>query len=77
MQRGIDVERAESAFRAAVRLLPGGAGAARSSMTGRSSSSCAFSTTNPEILLWERFWVERNKDMDRELYGIVKWCNRS
>ena len=30
---------------------------------------------NPEILLWERYWVERNKDMDRELYGIVKWCN--
>jgi len=30
---------------------------------------------HPEVLLWERFWVERNKDMDRELYGIVKWCN--
>lgn len=30
---------------------------------------------NPEVLLWERYWVERNKDMDRELYGIVKWCN--
>jgi hypothetical protein len=30
---------------------------------------------NPEILIWERFWVERNKDLDRELYGIVKWCN--
>jgi hypothetical protein len=30
---------------------------------------------NPEILLWERFWLERNKDLDRELYGIVKWCN--
>jgi hypothetical protein len=30
---------------------------------------------NPEILLWERFWLERNKDLDRELYGIVKWCD--
>jgi hypothetical protein len=30
---------------------------------------------NPEVLLWERFWLERNKDLDRELYGIVKWCN--
>jgi hypothetical protein len=30
---------------------------------------------NPEILLWERFWLERNKDLDRELYGLVKWCN--
>ena len=26
--------------------------------------------------MWERYWVERNKDMDRELYGIVKWCNK-
>ena len=31
---------------------------------------------NPEILLWERFWVERNKALDRELYGIVKFCDR-
>ncbi len=30
---------------------------------------------NPEILIWERFWLERSKDLDRELYGIVKWCN--
>ncbi|MDH3463147.1 MAG: hypothetical protein OEM32_05940 [Acidimicrobiia bacterium] len=32
---------------------------------------------NPEILLWERFWLQRNKDLDRELYGIVKWCDPS
>ena len=30
---------------------------------------------HPEALLWERYWVERNKDLDRELYGLVKWCN--
>ncbi len=30
---------------------------------------------NPEALLWERFWVERNKALDRELYGIVKFCD--
>jgi len=30
---------------------------------------------NPEIMVWEKYWVERNKDMDRELYGIVKWVN--
>jgi hypothetical protein len=30
---------------------------------------------NPEALLWERFWVERNKELDRELYGIVKFCD--
>ncbi len=29
---------------------------------------------NPEILLWEKLWLERSKDLDRELYGIVKWC---
>jgi hypothetical protein len=32
---------------------------------------------NPEVLIWERFWLERSKDLDRELYGIVKWCNPS
>jgi hypothetical protein len=30
---------------------------------------------HPEALLWERFWVERNKALDRELFGIVKFCN--
>ncbi len=30
---------------------------------------------NPEVLLFERHWIKRNKDLDRELYGIVKWCN--
>jgi hypothetical protein len=30
---------------------------------------------HPEFLLWERFWLERNKDLDRELYGLVKWCS--
>jgi hypothetical protein len=30
---------------------------------------------NPEVLVWEKFWLERSKDLDRELYGIVKWCN--
>jgi len=32
---------------------------------------------NPEVLIWERFWLERNKDLDRELYGIVKWADPS
>ncbi len=30
---------------------------------------------HPEILLYERFWLERNQALDKELYGIVKWCN--
>ena len=29
---------------------------------------------NPEALIWEKFWLKRNKDLDRELYGLVKWC---
>ena len=29
---------------------------------------------NPEAMVWEKFWLERNKDRDRELYGLVKWC---
>lgn len=28
----------------------------------------------PEVMIWEKYWVERNKDLDRELYGITKWC---
>ena len=30
---------------------------------------------NPEFLLLEQHWVRRNKDLDRELYGLVKWCD--
>mgnify|MGYP001156813139 CR=1 FL=1 len=30
---------------------------------------------NPEALIFERHWIKRNKDLDRELYGITKWCN--
>ncbi|MYE95310.1 MAG: hypothetical protein F4238_18370, partial [Gemmatimonadetes bacterium] len=30
---------------------------------------------NPDFLLLERHWVRRNKDLDRELYGLVKWCD--
>ncbi len=29
----------------------------------------------PEILEWEKFWLERNKDLDKEIYGLVKWVN--
>jgi len=30
---------------------------------------------HPELLLLERHWVRRNKDLDKELFGITKWCN--
>jgi hypothetical protein len=29
----------------------------------------------PEILEWEKFWLQRNKDLDKEIYGLVKWVN--
>lgn len=29
----------------------------------------------PEILMWEKVWLERNKDLDKEIYGLVKWVN--
>ena len=29
----------------------------------------------PEILQWEKVWLERNKDLDKEIYGLVKWVN--
>lgn len=28
---------------------------------------------HPEVFKWEKFWVERNKALDRELYGIAKF----
>ena len=30
---------------------------------------------NPEFLLFERHWVRRNKDLDRELHGVTKRCD--
>jgi hypothetical protein len=30
---------------------------------------------HPEIHDWERYWVERNKELDRELYGLTKQIN--
>ena len=73
-ERGIDVERVRAALRAAYDYFQ----AARSGESLPDGAFIEFLRTlyfNPEILVWERFWVERNKDMDRELYGIVKWCN--
>mgnify|MGYP001024964565 FL=1 len=31
---------------------------------------------NPEILIWEKLWLENNKNLDKELYGLVKWINK-
>ncbi len=74
-QRGIDVERVKLAFRPVYDYFQ----KARSGAAMPDGAFVEFLRAlyfNPEVLIWERFWVERNKDMDRELYGIVKWCNQ-
>lgn len=73
-REGIDVERARLASHAvwevATELRAGG-----SSTDGALVEFLRVIYQNPEALLWERFWVERNKVLDRELYGIVKFCD--
>lgn len=71
--RGIDVEAARQALLAIFRKV-------QELRNGTSVSDGALIEflrvvlRHPEALIWERFWVERNKDLDRELYGLVKWC---
>jgi hypothetical protein len=73
-ERGIDVERVIAAFKEFYKVI----------LKARAGEPCVDGALvevlralyyHPEIMIWERYWVERNKDMDRELYGIVKWCN--
>lgn len=72
-ERGVDPEAArrglESIFRVTQRLRAG-----EPANDGALIEVLRVLLQNPEALLWERFWVERNKDLDRELYGLVKWC---
>jgi hypothetical protein len=73
-ERGIDVERVKVAFKELYTFMQ----QARNGDKFVDGALIEFLRVlyyNPEALLWERYWVERNKDMDRELYGIVKWCN--
>jgi len=69
-QSGVDVARARDGFEEL-----------RSFVSSPGDSSGAFVRflsvlyRNPEILVWEKFWVERNKLLDRELYGIMKYRN--
>lgn len=75
LQRGIDVERVKIAFKDVYKYFQD----ARNGEEFEDGALVEFLRVlyfNPEVMLWERFWVERNKDMDRELYGIVKWCNK-
>jgi hypothetical protein len=73
IERGIDVERVLLAFREAYTFFQE-ARAGRGCTDGFFIGFLRMLLRNPEILIWERFWLERNKDLDRELYGIVKWC---
>lgn len=73
-REGIDVERARVASHAVWET----ASALRAGSRPVDGAFVEFLRTlylNPEALLWERFWVERNKALDRELYGIVKFCD--
>lgn len=72
--RGIDVERVRLAFREVWRFFQE-VRAGASFVDGSFVEFLRVLLRNPEVLLWERFWLERSKDLDRELYGIVKWCN--
>jgi len=74
IERGIDVERVRIAFREVYRYFQH-ARAGETFVDGAFIEFLRVLLRNPEILLWERFWLERNKDLDRELYGLVKWCN--
>ncbi|SIQ46042.1 hypothetical protein SAMN05880590_104212 [Rhizobium sp. RU35A] len=76
MERGIDVEACRKALLNLYDFM-------QEAKAGKSFADGAFITflrtllANPEALIWERFWLERNKDLDRELYGLVKWCKPS
>lgn len=74
--RGIDVERARGAFREVWRFFEGARAGARF-IDGTFVEFLRVLLRNPEILLWERFWLERNKDLDRELYALTKSSNAS
>jgi hypothetical protein len=74
LERNIDVERVLIAYREVYQYFQ----QARAGAKFNDGSFIEFLRVllaNPEILIWERFWLERNKDLDKELYGIVKWCN--
>ncbi|MEM9903220.1 MAG: hypothetical protein AAF865_17905 [Pseudomonadota bacterium] len=71
--RGVDVEACRRGCIAMYEFM-------QAALAGEGFDDGAFITfirtlmAHPEVLIWERFWLERNKDLDRELYGLVKWC---
>ena len=75
IERGIDVERVRIALKEAYDYFQA-AQSGEPMPDGYLVEFLRMLYFHPEIMVWERYWVERNKDMDRELYGIVKFCNR-
>ena len=75
-RRGIDVEAVRNACRALFQFFQA-ARAGEDFVDGAFVEFWRVLLAHPEMLIWERFWLERNKDLDRELYGIVKWSNPS
>jgi hypothetical protein len=73
-QRGIDTQAAIDGFRR-VQAFFDAARAGADFVDGAFIEFIRALWANPEVLIWERFWLERNKDLDRELYGVVKWCD--
>jgi hypothetical protein len=74
LERGIDVERVRIATLAVWDYFQR-ARAGDAFVDGALIEFLRVLLAHPEVLIWERFWLERNKDLDRELYGLVKWCN--
>jgi hypothetical protein len=74
MQRGIEVEGVRKAFLEVYDFFQK-ARAEEAFVEGALIEFLRVLLRHPEVLIWERFWLERSKDLDRELYGIVKWCN--
>jgi hypothetical protein len=74
MERNIDVERTRIAFQEVWKYFQT-VRAGEPFVDGAFTEFLRVLLRNPEVLVWERFWLERSKDLDRELYGIVKWCN--
>jgi hypothetical protein len=74
--RGIDVDKVQHAYREAYEYFQH-ARAGDEMPDGAFVEFLRLLYNNPELMVWEHYWVERNKDLDRELYGIVKWSNKS
>jgi len=74
VERGIDVEKVKRAFHELYTYVQK-ARAGEDFVDGSLIEFLRVLYYNPEVLEWEKYWVERNKDLDRELYGITKWVN--